>query len=50
MEFDCDVKEVLSGWQMLLCGWYYVYSYSMTSTLNDDSLKNKMDFWERASD
>ena len=41
MEFDCDVKEVLSG---------YVWSYSMTSTLNTVSLTNKIDWWERGSD
>ena len=41
MEFDCDVKEVLSG---------YVWIYSMTSTLNTVSLTNKTDWWERGSD
>ena len=48
MLFDCDVKEVLSGWQMFIL--YYVGSYSMASTLNVDSLTNKMDCWEGASD
>ena len=29
---------------------YYVWSYSMTSTLNVDSLTSKMDCWKKASD
>ena len=41
MEVDCDVKEFLSDWQMF--AMYYVWFYSMTSTLNDNFLKNKMD-------
>ena len=36
MEVDCDVEELSSDWLMLVL--YYVWFYSMTSTLNDDSL------------
>ena len=44
MGFDCNVKELLSGCQMFVL--YYVWSYSMTATLNDDSSTNKMGCWK----
>ena len=44
MGLDCNVKELLSGCQMFVL--YYVSSYSMTATLNDDSSTNKMGCWK----
>ena len=40
IESDCDVEKLLSDWLMFVL--YYVWFYSMTFTLNNDSLTNKM--------